>query len=227
MAAVFDCYIQTKQDLINAVRDFGIVPLFANSVPGFSVEEHVAPIAWFGSGQDGVWEWKGPVIRESGGAYGKFFEKKAAFISAEWFPDFANFRRDGYDFDARYEDGLATAREKALYELIDRHAPVLSRTAKRLGGYGKNGAKGFDADLMRLQAEGYLLICDFRYEQDRFGVPYGWGVAEYSTPEKRFGAAFEAAVYRRRPAESHERLLAHLQSLLPGVPERALARFLR
>ena len=39
----FDFTIRTKQDLIDAVRTFGIVPLFENSVPGFSVEEHVSP----------------------------------------------------------------------------------------------------------------------------------------------------------------------------------------
>lgn len=30
-------------------------------------------------------------------------------ISPKWFPDFANFRRQGYDFDARYDDGLEYA----------------------------------------------------------------------------------------------------------------------
>ncbi len=30
------------------------------------------------------------------------------YVSAKWFPDFANYRRDGYDFDARFEDGLAS-----------------------------------------------------------------------------------------------------------------------
>ena len=33
-------------------------------------------------------------------AYGKFFDKKAGFISLEWLPYFANYRRSGYDFDA-------------------------------------------------------------------------------------------------------------------------------
>ena len=30
-------------------------------------------------------------------AYGKFFDRKAGFISREWLPVFANYRRDGYD----------------------------------------------------------------------------------------------------------------------------------
>ena len=54
-----DFTIRTKQNLIDAVERFDFLPLFENSIPGFSVEEHVDPIAWFASGQEGVWEWKG------------------------------------------------------------------------------------------------------------------------------------------------------------------------
>ena len=79
-ASSFSFTIRTKRDLAEAVRRFGFLPLFRNSLPGFSVEEHAAPETWF-SDEPGVWEWKGPVIRETGCAYGKFFEHKAAFFS--------------------------------------------------------------------------------------------------------------------------------------------------
>lgn len=227
MKKKFDFTVRTKQDLIDAVREFGVVPLFANSIAGFSVEEHADPIAWFHSGQDGVWEWKGPAIRESGCAYGKFFEKKAAFVSTEWFPDLANSRRDGYDFDARWDEGLAPRGDKFLYDLVDRNGPVLSKRLKQLGEYGKNGRKGFDTAMSRLQAQCYVVISDFVYETDRHGRKYGWGVAEYTTPEKQLGAWFTDEVYRREPAESHARLLAHLRDLLPYAEETELERFLR
>ena len=80
-------YIRTLQDLEEAVEAFGILPLFRNAIPGFSIEEHVAKEAWFES-EEGVWEWKGPVIRDTGCAYGKFLGNKAVFISREFFPDF-------------------------------------------------------------------------------------------------------------------------------------------
>ena len=65
----------------------------------------------------------------------KILWKKAAFISAQWFSDFANFRRDGYDFDALYDDGLANYRDKELYELLERESPILSGELKRKGNY--------------------------------------------------------------------------------------------
>jgi len=55
------------------------------------------------------------------------------YISPKWFTDFANFRRDGYDFDARYDDGLASFYDKELFELLDSKAPVLSKTLKKDG----------------------------------------------------------------------------------------------
>lgn len=221
----FRPYIETKRDLTDAVETYGFVPLFRNSIPGFSVAEHVAPRAWF-TDEEGVWEWKGPAIRETGCAYGKFFENKAVFISREWFPDFANYRRDGYDFDARFDDGLAPYRDKRLYDLIAEHAPILSKGLKAIGDYRKDGVKGFETTVTRLQRQCYVLIDDFIYETDRRGQRYGWGVAEYSTPEKFFGKDLTDAVYARSPAESYERIFAHLRRLLPDADEKAIEKIL-
>lgn len=224
--SAFDFRIKTRKDLVNAVREFGFVPLFRNSIPGFSVEEHVDPRVWF-TGEEGVWEWKGPVIRETGAAYGKFFEHKAVFISPEWFPDFADYRRDGYDFDARFDDELASFKDKYLFDLVDGHAPVLSKTLKELGDYRKGGRIGFDTVMNRLQAQCYVVISNFVYETDRFGNRYGWGVAEYSTPEKLMGKSFTEKVYQRTPEESYERVFQHLKSLLPGTDDATIRRILK
>ncbi len=221
----FDFTVRTKNDLVEAVETLGFVPLFTNSIPGFSVEEHVAPEAWFSS-EEGVWEWKGPVIRECGCAYGKFFEKKAVFISRKFFPDFANYRRDGYDFDARFEDELASFRDKELFDLVDARTPVLSKELKAAGNYGKGGKKGFDTIITRLQAQCYVLISDFVYETDKNGQRYGWGVAEYSTPEKFLGKTFRSKVYQRTPEESYGIILKQLKKILPGTDEAALRKIL-
>ena len=150
-----------------------------------------------------------------------------AFISVEWFPDFANYRRDGYDFDARFDDELASYKDKQLFDLLDARAPVLSKTLKRDGNYKKGGATGFDTSINRLQAQGYVIINNFVYLTDRHGKEYGWGVAEYSTPEKFFGDAFTSAVYQREPAESYQRMLDYFHEILPDVPDKALRKFLR
>lgn len=221
-----DFKIRTKEDLKNMVEELGILPFFQNSIEGFSIEEHVDPKFWF-SEEEGPWEWKGPVIQELNCAYGKFFEKKAAFISREWFPDFANYRRDGYDFDARFEDGLASYQDRSLFELVDANAPVLSKKLKQIGNYKKGGNKGFDTVITRLQAQGYVLINNFVYLTDKQGQQYGWGVAEYSTPERFLGSDFVERVYRKSPEESYEKIYTHLKKLLPDVGEAVLKKFLK
>ena len=220
-----DLYIRTIKDLEQAVEELGFLPYFANSIPGFSIEEHVDPRVWF-SGEPGTWEWKGPVINELNCAYGKFFEKKAVYISKDWFADFANYRRDGYDFDARFEDGLASYRDKRLYELIDENGPVLSKGLKALGNYRKGGNKGFDTSITRLQAQGYVIISDFVYMVDKKGNEYGWGVAEYATPEQFLGAEFTEQVYARTPQESYERIWEHMKKILPGAEEKDIRKLL-
>ena len=230
----YDFYVRTKQDLIDAVHEYGIVPYFTTSIPGFSLEEHCHPAALFSDTGDDTWAWKGPVIQATGCAYGKFFEKKAAYVSRELFLDLANYRRDGYDFDARYDDGLARFQDKQLFDLISANAPILSKELRRTGGYAysgrwqkTDGKKGFDTSITRLQEQCYVIISDFVYTLDKNGNQRGWGVAEYSTPEVAMGKAFSDHVYRTTPAESGERLLDHLARLFPQTAERDLKKFLK
>ena len=223
--------IGSKEELIKAIGEMGFVPFFCNEIEGFSVEEHIAPGCWYDALGDGfwpAWEWKGPVIKETGCAYGKFLRNKAMYISAEWFPDFANYRRDGYDFDARYDDGLASYQDKEFFELLDANAPVISRVLKKIGGwYGKNGRKGFDSTLTRLQKQCYVVTSDFRYTTDRTGKEYGWGLSEYTTPEKLFGKKFTDVVYRRTPEESYERVVSQFQKILPNATRSQIEKILR
>ena len=230
----YDFTVRTKQDLIAAVLEYGILPYFATSIPGFSLEEHCSPWVLFNDTEENTWEWKGPVIRETGCAYGKFFEKKAAYVRRDLFLDLANYRRDGYDFDARYDDGLAKFQDKQLYDLIDENAPVLSKVLRQSGGYAYSGRwqktegkKGFDTTVTRLQEQCYVIISDFVYTTDKKGNRRGWGVAEYTTPEKFMGEAFSEQVYQRSPQESYARLLEHLARLFPRAAEKDLKRFLK
>ncbi|MCR5468545.1 MAG: hypothetical protein K6F37_06260 [Lachnospiraceae bacterium] len=212
--------ISNMNELIKAIDELGFVPFFENKIPGFSIEEHIAPGCWYHDSDDGfwpAWEWKGPVIQKMNCAYGKFLKGKAMYVSPKWFPDFANYRRDGYDFDARYEDGLTSYHDKELFELLDANAPIISKQLKKAGNYGKNGKKGFDTMITRLQKQCYVVISDFKYAKDKSGKEYGWGLAEYSTPEIFFGEGFRNTVYKRSPEESYERLVKHFETILPGT----------
>ena len=225
-----DFEISSMEELIELIDEAGFVPFFSNGIKGFSLEEHIAPGCWYDDADSEfwpAWEWKGPVIRKMKCAYGKFLRNKAMYISPKWFPDFANFRRQGYDFDARYDDGLASFYDKELFELLDLKAPALSKELKKDGGYGKNGKKGFDTIITRLQKQCYVITSDFCYSTDKYGNKYGWGIAEYSTPEKFLGKKFENSVYKRTPEESYVRVLKQLKKILPDAEQKQIEKILR
>ena len=161
--------LRSSDDLIAAVEQYGFLPFFRNEIPGFSIEELCPPELWFADDVDGPWEWKGPAARSGKCLYGKIFNKKAGFVSREWIPDFANFRRDGYDFDARWDDGLASYKDKELYEAIAGEGRMLSKRLKEALNYRKGGNTGFETCITRLQMQSYVCIADFVYMQDRYG----------------------------------------------------------
>ena len=75
--------------------------------------------------------------------------------------------------------------------------------------------------------QSYVCIADFVYMQDKYGKPYGWGVAEYSTPEVLFGYDFITSAYGEDPQKSREHILKHLQSLLPAATEKQLEKIIK
>ena len=109
--------IQSWQELIDWVDEVGFLPLFRNEAEGFSAEENTSDLYWWsGDPEQDPWEWRQLIARSGRVAYGKFFGGKAGFISRAWFPHFSNWRRDGCDFDSRWDEGLAGIRQKRVMD---------------------------------------------------------------------------------------------------------------
>ena len=211
-------------DIIALVNELGFLPFFRNDIEGFSIAECCPPHLWF-SGEDGPWEWKGPIIRQSGCAYGKFYKNKAMFISREWFPDFANYRRDGYDYDSRMDQGIARHKDNAIMlEMMQRDGDILSKQLKAAVCQDKESRKSFDSSLTYLQMQCYLTTSDFEYMRDKSGKVYGWGVARYATPEALFGSDFKQKVYLSEPEVSKQKIIAHLKKILPRADEKQILK---
>ena len=90
--------IYNAAQLAEYIRKTGFLPLLSSGVEGFSAEEVVDEDCRYVVFPDGgwdwpLWKWKGPIVTDGSCVYGKFFDKKAGFISREWWPDFFNYRR--------------------------------------------------------------------------------------------------------------------------------------
>ena len=134
--------IQSWEELIDWIDEIGFLPLFKNEVDGFSVEENTADLFWWtGDPEQDPWEWRCLIAHSGKVAYGKFFGGKAGFISKAWFPHFANWRRDGYDFDSRWDEELASRRQKRIMDCFAGQNEWFSFALKRQAGFGKGGEK--------------------------------------------------------------------------------------
>ena len=105
---------QTVEDCENYINEVGFLPLFASEeFPGGSVQERTKPWVWWtGNEKSDPWLWREQIAARGKIAYGKFFHGRAGFVSREWFPYLANYRRFGYDYDSRWDEGLATNRSR-------------------------------------------------------------------------------------------------------------------
>ena len=227
--------IRSWRELVNWVQEVGFLPLFANEIEGFSAEEHVSPDFWWtGDAEQDPWVWRELIAADCQVAYGKFFNKKAGFISPAWLPYFANYRRDGYDFDARWEDGLLSRREKKLLDLVTERdpegdvlwtgEPMLSTEMKKQAGFGKEGDKNFPGTVTNLQMQLYLVIAGFRRRENRRGGAYGMPVSVLAAPESLWGYEKLSSAYDEDPAESWSRVYDHIRSLYPHADDAAVRR---
>lgn len=211
--------IHTVEEAMAYINEVGFLPLFKNEIPGFSLEERTVPEYWWSENpKRDPWEWRAIIARSGEIAYGKFFDQKAGFISKKWLPYFVNYRRDGYDFDALWDDEKASLRQKKIMDLYaEENAEVeyYSSELKQKAGFGKGGEKGFEGIVTNLQMQTYLCVRDFRQRKNKKGQEYGWAVAVYSTPEHIFGYDFVTSAYREDPATSGERIAGHMRGIYP------------
>lgn len=220
--------ITTREQLCQLIDEVGFLPLFDSGVPGYSVMAATRAAGWWSGEQEhDPWQWRALIAAEGKIAYGKFFQKKAGFVSRAWFPALANYRRDGYDFDARYEDGLIKHSLKQIYDCFD--APgqeeifLPSFRLRALSGV----EKGFEGALASLQMQCYLTIRGMQRKRNKKGEAYGWPCSVYARAEDLFGARVIEQGYEEDPADSKKRILAHLQEILPFVPLPELERLIR
>lgn len=222
--------LHSPEELCACVSEMGFLPLFSNCIPGFSVEERTPADAWWtGDPASDPWEWRIILAARDDIAYGKFFDQKAGFAARSWFPAFANYRRNGYDFDALYDDGLASHRAKKVMDSLSpddgmRGLELPTFELRELAGFGKGGEKNFPGVLTELQMQTYLIMSGFYRRRNRRGESYGWHIAVMATPETKWGYELVSSCYGEAPEASWDRIRAHLAGRFPAAEEAQLRR---
>ena len=222
-------HISDIDGLQRLIDEVGFLPLGGDgALPGFSLAHMTAPESWHtGDPETDPWEWRQILAAGGGVVYGKFIERKNAFISREWFPALANWRRDGYDFDSLADSGAANWKQARIMALFGGGQPLPAHEIKRLAGFGKDGLQGFDGAVTALEMRTYLVFCGVQRKRNRMGEEYGWPVSLFAPPELTCGADYVRSCYGEPPEQSLHRILCHLRGVFPGADETQLMKFLK
>jgi len=216
--------IYSAAGLIDYIQKVGFLPLLDGGVSGFAAEDVVTDDCRYVVFDDGgwdwpLWKWKGPIVTDGNCVYGKFFDKKAGFISREWWPDFYNYRRSRHPVPA--EGSI----EDSILATLGEHGSLITRELRAACGFdGPKMRSKFDGYVTHLQMGCYIVTEDFVYPTDKHGREYGWGWSLLTMPEALLGR--EACRCERTPQESYQRMLAHFRALLPEATEKQIKKLI-
>lgn len=216
--------IYSAAQLTDYIHQVGFLPLLYSGIRGFSAEEVVDDDCRYVVLPDGgwdwpLWKWKGPIVSDGHCVYGKFFDKKAGFISFDWWPDFCNYRRSKYPLP---EEGSI---EDSILMTLREHGSLITRELRAACGFdGPKMRSRFDGYITRLQMRCLIVTEDFVYPRDKHNREYGWGWSLLTTPERLYGR--EACQCGRSPQESHDRIFAHLRQVVPQATDKQLLKLI-
>ena len=143
--------IYSATGMMELIQQIGFLPLLDSGIEGFSAEDIVAEDCGYVKLPEGgwdwpLWKWKGEIVQEMPCMYGKFFNKKAGFISQEWWPDFCNYRRSKYPRPD--EESI----EGAILCTLQSTGSLITRELRAACGFtGKGMRSKFDSYLTRLE----------------------------------------------------------------------------
>lgn len=216
--------IYSATGLMELIQEVGFLPLLDSGIKGFSAEEIVSEECRYMTFPEGGWEWllwkwKGEIVTEMPCMYGKFFNRKAGFISQDWWPDFCNYRR------SRCPRPEEETIEGIILSTLMTSGSLITRDLRAACGFtGKGMRSKFDAYLTRLEMATYIVTEDFVYSRDKHDREYGWGRSLLTTPEALYGE--DACISNHSPEESYQRMFLHLKKVLPDATDKQLNKLL-
>ena len=216
--------VGSAAELMALIDEIGFLPLLDSGIYGFSAEDIVDEDCRYVVFSDGgwdwpLWKWKGQIVTDMPCLYGKFFNKKAGFISKAWWADFCNYRRS--KFPLPESDSI----EGTILDTLRMTGSLITRELRTACGFNGKGMRSkFDGYITKLQMATYIVTEDFVYPQDKRGREYGWGWSLLNTPEALYGK--EACTCSHSPEDSFQRLVAQFKKILPEATEMQMLRLI-
>ena len=225
--------VTSAEAMLETILELGIVPFFANVIPGFSIEEMTPAQNWFDTQEIlsyTPWDWKIPCVQSGDVAYGKFLlGGKAAFASIEWYAELRNYRQA----QAKYQPDSA---QQQVLDYLAQNGSIGIKEVRGLLGIKKGQA---DALICKLMQQCRVVTGDIIRVYRGPDLSYnGWQTSSFCTPEALFDkpavpffAGFDAGddnplEVDHSPEESYRLLTEKIRSLAPEATDKEIAKLL-
>ena len=225
--------VTSAEAMLETILELGIVPFFANVIPGYSIEEMTPAQNWFDTQENlsyTPWDWKIPCVQSGDVAYGKFLlGGKAAFASIEWYAEIRNYRLA----QPKYQPDHA---QQQILEYLEQNGSIGIKEVRGLLGIKKGQA---DALICRLMQQCRVITGDILRVYRGPDLSYnGWQTSSFCTPEALFDkpavpffAGFDAGddhplQVDHSPEESYRLLTEKIRSLAPEATDKEIAKLL-
>ena len=183
------------------------------------------PIVWHtGDPETDPWQWRIRVLEERDDiAYAKLFFGTSGYITEEWYPYFLAVRRNGYDFEDTYENGLISDMEKRVYNAIRDNRRIPAHELKSLCCFSKEENSRYEKAVTSLQMKMFITICGRARKLNSQGIEYGWDSAVFCTCEEFWGDDISSDISEK---EAAEKIREQILKLNPNAEERKIRKFI-
>ena len=213
------CYVMKKIGFCMSSSDDRIFNL--QNYYGAHIKVHT------GNSETDPWIWRIGSIKEVDFfVYGKFFFRKAGWITKDWLPQFLSVRRNGKTFDEMYQDGMISKMEKNIYDCIRKMKKISVHDLKEILELNKSEQSQFNTALTNLQMKLFITLYDETKKVSISGEPYGWPVTVFSTFEEKVGEQIVYESYKIPVEEAFQNIYKHIKELNPYVIERYARKFI-
>ena len=224
----FGARVTDSMTMLEAIKAYGIIPFFENSVRGYSIEELTPPSFWLTDEQLGPWDWKVDVVQSGEIVYGKFLcGGKASFATPEWYAHLRNWRLSQKKYKPT-DNGVK------VLDLIGKEGSCNARQIREMLGVKKSKADSVLAGLMQGTR---IVIGDIQRVYRGPNLEYkGWQTASYCTPESLFERPEEefgpwhikgtSLKCNCSPEESYSKLTGHIRNMFPEATENEIRKII-
>ncbi len=184
-------------------------------------------VRWFSDAPDhDPCYWRARVLDHfSDITYAKMIQRKAAYITREWYPYFLAVRRKNRTFLDDYNDGKHSYASKQVHDVLYENGPMPVHELRIAAGFAAD-KKTFEKALADLQMGLFVTISGYAQKISKAGEPYGWSSDVYCLTEQFWSEEVFVQTAQLDPQAAYDSIAARVLELNPQAPSNQIKKFI-